>query len=293
MFWLQIFGRLAGASAVGSALCSPWPSAAAAAKQIISKEMKSGEKRKRNWSVKEWLQLSTPSLLLRRPPGAASKGAQQQQPWELLFAADGQKTAKQQGLTLLQFAHLLPQQTFKWPTTLNTGQAPLTARFVPVANKSFLSTCRRMRSSAKRHLKDMQKFTWKEINEFVQKETICKHAIGTSPRLSHPLLSSLHRGRCSQQLQQQPQQQLQHLQQQLQQLQQQLQQLQQSCCACSSECVFRSFCSQAGADSEQLHKEDVLRCIWKLAPVDGLIEWEQFLYFLEEAPGEGLGESVD
>ncbi|CDJ62394.1 hypothetical protein, conserved [Eimeria necatrix] len=132
MFWLQIFGRLAGASAVGSALCSPWPSAAAAAKQIISKEeKKSGEKRKRNWSVKEWLQLSTPSLLLRRPPRAAAKGAQQQQPWELLFAADAQKAAQQQGLTLLQFGQLLQQQTFSWPTTLNTGQAPLTARFVP------------------------------------------------------------------------------------------------------------------------------------------------------------------
>ena len=38
-----------------------------------------------------------------------------------------------------------------------------------------------------------------------------------------------------------------------------------------AECVFRSFLAVAGAESEsdRIYKEDVLRCIWKLSPVDG------------------------
>lgn len=236
---IKIFGRLSGSCPVGSALVSPYVSAAAAAKEIEAAEVTSGHvAASKRWSVREWQELQQPSLLLRRPVRAAARSKeqqQQQQPWEHLFLKDN--ISEDKGLQLANFCQETEALEFKWPTTINTGQAPVNVRIVPVANSEFLRTCGRMRHSpGKGGVKRSAKFSWREINDFVRKETINKDAL---------------------------------------------------------ECVFRSFLAGAGSSSDRLYREDVLRCIWRWAPADGVVDWEQFLFFMDETPSDNLKGAVD
>ncbi|KAL8443458.1 hypothetical protein Emed_006813 [Eimeria media] len=199
---IKIFGRLADASAGNSALISPFESPAAAAAEIIAaeKSSKTGAAGEKAWSVKPWLELHQPSLLLRRPAGTRQRkrAEQQLQPWEHLFVSEAiaeknpQDACMQQwvGLAFEDFCRQIKKLKFAWPTTINSGQAPLSLRSVP-------------------------------------------------------------------------------------------------------ECVFRSFLKGAGSGSSLLCREDVLRCIWSWAPADGTVDWEQFLFSLDEIPSDGLQDAVD
>ncbi|KAL8275289.1 hypothetical protein Esti_000738 [Eimeria stiedai] len=247
---IKIFGRLADASAGNSALVSPYESAAAAAGEIIAaEENKKGAADGKAWSVRPWLELQQPSLLLRRPAGSRrrKRGEQQLQPWENLFVTkptsseEPPQAARMQqwrGLTVESFSQQIKELKFTWPTTINTGQAPLSLRSVPVANEVFVNTCRRMRenSSIRKKPNEGFKFSWGEVNDFVEKEKINSDAL---------------------------------------------------------ECVFRCFLVAAGSAAPLLCREDVLRCIWSWAPADGTVDWEQFLFFLDEFPSDNLQGAVD
>lgn len=137
---MQIFGRLSGSSAVGSALVSPYESPAAAAKAILEAEETTRGGEAKLWSVKEWLELQQPSLLLRRPLRAGTKKSERQlQSWEQLFSrprgfekeAPHQLYAKNPGLLFEEFCERTQGLNFEWPCTMNTGQAPLNIRVVP------------------------------------------------------------------------------------------------------------------------------------------------------------------
>ncbi|PHJ20727.1 hypothetical protein CSUI_005428 [Cystoisospora suis] len=39
--------------------------------------------------------------------------------------------------------------------------------------------------------------------------------------------------------------------------------------------------------SRRLCRGDMLRCIWEWAPADGLVDWESFLFFLDQVPADG------
>lgn len=114
---------------------SPYVSAAAAAKEIEAAEVTSGHvAASKKWSVREWQELQQPSLLLRRPLRAAARNKQQQhqqqqQPWEHLFLKDN--ISEDKGLQLSSFCQEIEALEFKWPTTINTGQAPTDVRIVP------------------------------------------------------------------------------------------------------------------------------------------------------------------
>ncbi|KAL8450409.1 hypothetical protein Emag_003255 [Eimeria magna] len=139
---IKIFGRLADVSPGNSALVSPFESAAAAAEEIIAAESsKTGAAEEKSWSVRPWLELQQPSLLLRRPAGSrqTKRGAQQLQPWEHLFVSKAipeeppQASRMQQwaGLAFEDFCPQIKKLKFAWPTTINSGQAPLCLRSVP------------------------------------------------------------------------------------------------------------------------------------------------------------------
>ncbi|KAL8435978.1 hypothetical protein ACSSS7_002023 [Eimeria intestinalis] len=199
---IKIFGRLADATTGNSALVSPYESASAAAGEIIAAEKdKTGVAVKNKaWSVEPWLELQQPSLLLRRPTGfkRRKEGEGQLQSWEHIFLS---KTSSQEtsqpalmqqwmGLTFEGFCEKIKELRFTWPTTRNTGQAPLNLRSVPA-------------------------------------------------------------------------------------------------------CVFRCFLDGAGSGDLRLWREDVLRCIWSWAPADGTVDWEQFLFSLDETPSDNLQGAVD
>ena len=140
-FRLQIFGRLSGSSAVGSALLSPYESAATAAREIIEAEkLQNEEGGRKMWSVEGWMELQQPSPLLRRPARAGERTRKKTlQPWEHLFLrpqGTGEKPfetahVQTQGLSFKEFRERIQCLSFAWPTTMNTGQAPLNIRVVP------------------------------------------------------------------------------------------------------------------------------------------------------------------
>lgn len=86
--------------------------------------------------MRDWLQLQKPSLLLKRPGRAgAGRKEKQLQPWEQLFVRSrtplDSSQRQQQGLEFQDFCKEVNALKFTWPTTLNTGQAPLNIRIVP------------------------------------------------------------------------------------------------------------------------------------------------------------------
>ncbi|KAL8425489.1 hypothetical protein Efla_002610 [Eimeria flavescens] len=244
---LQIFGRLAGSSGgSGSALVSPYTSPAAAAKEILAAEAKRGEPERTGLRVREWLALQQPSVLLQRPLRGGQKKENKLQPWERLFVNEESLSGRRQracmqqwqGLPFADFCARMQGLSFMWPVAINTGQAPLNIPLVPVANAAFLHACRRMRSVPRRSAKEKAlKFSWQEVNEFVEKEKISIDAL--------------------------------------------------------AECVFRCLLVGAGSTAAVLHREDVLRCVWRWAPADGVVDWEQFLFFMDEFPSDGLEAAVD
>ncbi|XP_026189988.1 uncharacterized protein LOC34620331 [Cyclospora cayetanensis] len=144
----KIFGRLSGASPVGSALCSPRESTATAAQESLDAEApKARDGSSKAYSVGAWLETHQPLLRGRRSRKLenARKGEKrtEKQPWEQLFLIEEEKSEagqpppagslqqQQRRLTFTQFCAATQALPFLWPTTANTGQAPLGIRVVP------------------------------------------------------------------------------------------------------------------------------------------------------------------
>ncbi|PFH35920.1 hypothetical protein BESB_055710 [Besnoitia besnoiti] len=183
------------------------------------------------------------------------------------------------GLDFQDFVESLLKAKFSWPLQPNSGAAQRSIQYMPAAYDLFLSAARRLpegrektnedepgeskdpedqQSGSTRRHRRKKRSTYEKVNSLLQAEPISPDAIECVWRALTRLVSGPF-GEVLPSRGSLPHPEL--------------------------EVLRRVNRPESG---RRLYRGDVLRSIWEWAPADGLVDWESFLFFLDEVPADGV-----